>query len=234
MLDPDHYQKIVFLTGAGVSVASGIPPFRGPGGFWNDQEIERCATAEALERDPELVWRAFAPLREAARKARPNAAHRIMAELESRHPQVHLLTQNVDGLHLAAGSRRVVELHGNIHRTRCTRCESPAFTDESLDFRACPQCGAALRFDIVLFHEMLDPEALRLTAEALRGVDLFVAVGTSGTVYPAAGFAASAQADGAWLVLVNLEPAPGGWYDQQVVGRAEEVLPGLFKRPEAS
>ena len=228
MLDPEKYLKIVFLTGAGISVASGIPPFRGPGGFWNDQEIERCATAEALARDPEVVWRAFAPLREAAQKARPNAAHRVLAEVEARHAGVHLLTQNVDGLHLAAGSRNVVELHGNIHRTRCTSCDLPPFVDGALEFRPCPSCRGALRYDIVLFHELLDPASLERTAEALRLADLFVAIGTSGTVYPAAGFAAAAQADGAWSVLVNLEPAPGQLYDQQVLGRAEEVLPGLF------
>lgn len=228
MFEPDRYRQIVFLTGAGVSVASGIPPFRGPGGFWNDREIERVATAEALERDPGIVWRAFTPLREAAQKAEPNAAHRTMAKLAARHPGVHVLTQNVDGLHQEAGSRDVVELHGNIHRTRCTRCHLPAFVDTELKFRNCPECKAPLRLDIVLFHEMLDPRDLHRSSELLRAVDLFVAVGTSGTVYPAAGFAATARSHGAHVVLVNLEAAPTHAYDQQFIGRAEEVLPGLF------
>lgn len=227
-MDIARYRKIVFLTGAGASVASGLPPFRGPGGLWNDEELELVATAEALARDPELVWRAFAPLREGALRARPNAGHQVIADLERRHPGVHVLTQNVDGLHRAAGNTRVVELHGNILRSRCTACPLAPFADERLDFRGCPECGQPLRFDIVLFHEMLDPVAMLMTAEILRAVDLFVAVGTSGTVYPAAGFAAAARADGARTMLVNLEAAETDLYHEQVLGRAEEVLPRLF------
>lgn len=224
-MDIARYRKIVFLTGAGASVASGLPPFRGPGGLWDDEELERVATAEALRSDPERVWRAFAPLREGALRAQPNAAHQAIAALERRHPGVHVLTQNVDGLHAAAGNTRVVELHGSIRRSRCTACRLAPFADDRLDFRGCPECGEALRFDIVLFHE---PVEMGATAGILRAVDLFVAVGTSGTVYPAAGFAAAARADGARTVLVNLEAAETDLYHEQVLGRAEEVLPRLF------
>lgn len=222
------YKRIVILTGAGISVASGIAPFRGPGGLWTDHDIERCATAQALAKTPEVVWEAFAELRRKSAITEPNAAHFAMAGLEQRQPSTVILTQNIDGLHQKAGSKQVLELHGNIHRSRCTHCQRSAFTDNNPEYRKCDKCGAPLRYDIVLFNENLNHEVMRRTEAALLSCDLLIAAGTSGLVYPAAGFAQLAKSIGAYTVLVNLEPVHSHVYDKQVIGKAEEVMPELL------
>lgn len=230
----DRYERIVVLTGAGISVASGLRPFRGPGGIWDDEGLERFATAEALADDPRQVWKAFGPMRPVTAAAEPNAAHRALAEAEQRLGRpLFVLTQNIDGLHARAGSRHVVELHGNIMRTRCTACDLPPFEDHEPhvdDAPLCPRCGSYLRPDILLFHEPFPPEVERDVRRSLFDSNLFLAVGTSGTVWPAAGFVQVARADGARTVLVNLEDLEDGSdFDEIVLGRAEEVLPRLLR-----
>lgn len=232
-----EYRKIVALTGAGVSVASGLPTYRGPDGIWDD-DVVKYAMAETWNEDPLGVWRQFARLRSGLLDAVPNAAHHALVDLQQRlspSQELHLITQNVDGLHQAAGSEPVIELHGNLRRTRCSEsnCESEAFSDLTVEFTVlpiCEQCGGILRPDIVLFGEPLSWRVERDATHALRGCDLFLAIGTSGTVTPAANFVRSANYEGARTVLVNLEPMDprNPYFDAEVLGRAEDVLPGLF------
>ena len=223
-----NYRNIVVLTGAGISVASGIAPFRGPGGTWTEKDIDECATAQALRRDPRKVWEAFAFVRDKANKVEPNAAHKALAELESKHPNTWILTQNIDGLHQKAGSHNVIELHGTIHRSQCTRYCSDAFEDKAIEFHNCEKCGAPLRYDIVLFNENLDSEVIYKSRDLLEHADLFLVVGTSGIVYPAAGFVPVAKHAVAHVVIVNLEELHYGKGIEQINGKAEEILPSLF------
>lgn len=235
---PGTYRKIVVLTGAGVSAASGLPTYRGPGGVWERDEVARYATADAWAADPLAVWRMLGALRGAVRTTRPNPAHLALAAFERGLPvgvEFTLITQNVDGLHQAAGSQNVLELHGALRRTRCSgeRCEHQIADDPVTQPDAlprCPACGAALRPDVTLFGEWLSAEADHGSRRALRDCDLFVAVGTSGIVTPAASFVRSAKYEGARTILVNLEPmeSPSPYFDEEILGRAEDVLPQLF------
>jgi NAD-dependent deacetylase len=237
-LDLRTYQRIVILTGAGLSAGSGLPTYRGPGGLWErDEGLASLATAEALERDPAGVWRMFASLRADIRAVEPNAGHQALAELQRRYrgrKQIQVFTQNVDGLHQRAGSDEVFELHGSLLRSRCTdpSCGLPPSDDrrDDPDPPPCPRCGAALRPDVTLFGEMLPFQAEHAAKRALRDVDLFLAIGTSGTVSPASNFVRSAEYVGAHTVLINLEPMdpPNPSFKEQHLGRAEELLPVLL------
>lgn len=178
-------RSVVVLTGAGVSADSGIPTFRGAGGLWREFRPEELATPEAFRRDPALVWEWYEWRRRLIREAKPNAAHESLARIAD----AVIVTQNVDGLHARAGSRDVVELHGNILRARCMR-EGTRRMHEG-PFETIPpycECGAMLRPDVVWFGEMLPEEALGRAMSAVRGADLMLVIGTSGVVYPAAGF----------------------------------------------
>ena len=237
-IDPRAYRKIVVLSGAGISVASGLPTYRGVGGLWQDDELPRFAQASAWRTDPLGLWNAFAPMRDALSRVRPSAGHLALAAFEERQPaghELHVITQNVDGLHGAAGSRRVIELHGNLRRSRCAseRCASAPFEDDRASFErlpTCPTCGALQRPDIVLFGESLSVAAEHGAKRALRDCDLFIAVGTSGLVSPAAGFVRSAKYEGARTILVNLEPTDpaNAYFDDELLGRAELLLPELL------
>jgi len=232
-IDLARYRRVVALTGAGISVASGLRPYRGPGGLWEEGDTAKSADAEALARDPRSVWKLFGGMRAVARAARPSAAHEALARAEQVvGGALTILTQNVDGLHQRAGSSRVVEIHGSLFRTRCTRCDAPAFADESPhdEVPACAACGALLRPDVVLFGEPLPVDAEWHAKHALRDCDLFLAIGTSGTVDPAARFVRWAEFEGARTVLVNLEPMtpPSAAFREQVLGPADEVVPGLL------
>ena len=179
-------RRTVVLTGAGVSADSGIPTFRGAGGLWRNFRPEELATPEAFRRDPALVWEWYEWRRKLIREAKPNAAHEALARL----PGAVIVTQNVDGLHARAGSRDVVELHGNIFRVRCVREHATSVHEEAFD-EIPPRCtcGALLRPDVVWFGEALPEEALARAGAAVHGTDLLLVIGTSGVVYPAAGFA---------------------------------------------
>jgi NAD-dependent deacetylase len=232
------YRRIVILTGAGVSAASGIRTFRGAGGLWEEMDPAQAGSLSALKTQPKAVWQLFGPLRRQLSSALPNAAHEALAAAEARlTPRQHwsLLTQNVDGLHQRAGSRAVVELHGTVHRTRCSRedCSLPPFEDAAThedNVPLCPRCGSPLRPDVVLFEEPI-PAAQEMQAKAaLRECDLFIAVGTSGAVTPAANFVRSADYAGARTILVNLEPMEprNRYFQEEYLGRAEELLPQLI------
>jgi NAD-dependent deacetylase len=176
--------RVVVFTGAGVSAESGIPTFRGAGGLWRDFRAEDLATPHAFARDPELVWQWYEWRRGLVRAAQPNAAHLAIAKL----PRAVVVTQNVDGLHARAGSRDIVELHGNIFRVRCTRERK---TMDAFDaFATTPpqcECGALLRPDVVWFGEPLPPDAWERATDVISEADLLLVVGTSRVVYPAAG-----------------------------------------------
>ncbi|MCB0216631.1 MAG: NAD-dependent deacylase [Chloroflexi bacterium] len=218
---------IVVLTGAGVSAESGIPTFREAGsGRWAGVDPETVATRTAFRRDPQRVWDWYAERRARIDRAQPNPAHRALVELERRSAAFLLVTQNVDGLHRAAGSRALIELHGNIHRLRCfdedralTESEAAAGDGTERPPR-CPRCGGRLRPDVVWFGEPLDPRSLERVWRALGSCDLFLSVGTSGWVEPAASLAREAGARGARLVEINPEPTP-------LTSRVDHCLRGL-------
>ncbi|MCY1022932.1 SIR2 family NAD-dependent protein deacylase [Pyxidicoccus sp. MSG2] len=231
------WRQVVVLTGAGISVASGLPTYRGPGGLWTLREAEEVPDAAMAAREPSRVWSLFGPMRKHLRAAAPNAAHLALAEWESRPVPGRtftLVTQNVDGLHTLAGSRNVVELHGSLLRTRCgnPKCGLPPFEDltERVQAEPCERCGQPLRPDITLFDEPLPVDAEWAAKKALRECDLFLAVGTSGTVSPASNFVRGAKYAGAWTLLLNLTPMQPRHpdFDVEVLGRAEVLLPFLL------
>jgi NAD-dependent deacetylase len=221
--------RVFVLTGAGISAESGLATFRGSGGLWNGYRVEQVATPEAWEADPALVWKFYSMRRRDAMAAEPNAAHRALARLEDRMGErLFLCTQNVDDLHERGGSRRVHHMHGSLFESRCVECERP-FADRAgyeQQLPVCVKCGAALRPHIVWFGEVpLDMEGIYRELE--RATHLLV-VGTSGSVYPAAGFVRVARAAGAKTIYVGPEePLNVGEFDEIILGTAVEVLPGL-------
>lgn len=237
-VDLRTYRRIVVLTGAGISVASGLRPYRGQGGLWNDHpESAALVTAAAMKRDPRAVWAFVNTMRSQVQHASPNAAHLALAHAESLlapGAELYVITQNVDGLHQRAGSTRVVELHGSLARTRCSSrsCDLPVYEDHETSPEAplCPRCQSVLRHDVVLFDEEIPVDPEWATKKALRGCDLFIAIGTSGTVYPAANLVRSAEFERARTLLINLDPMSprNPAYEHEILGKAEEILPALF------
>lgn len=227
--------RVAVLTGAGVSAESGVATFRGAGGLWEGYRVEDVATPMAFARDPELVWRFYNARRENLRSVRPNPGHFALAALESRYGDGHftLITQNVDGLHKAAGTRRLLELHGNIRRVRCTQCKVIEDRgDGSLDpLPSCTACGALVRPDIVWFHEMLPEDTWTQSAAAVNDCRCLLVVGTSAVVYPAASLIPLARAVGARVIEVNLEPSDARHLcDVGLYGPSGEMLPKLVER----
>lgn len=223
---------MVVLTGAGVSAESGVPTFRGPGGLWRQYRPEDLATPEAFARDPRLVWEWYAWRREVIAPLRPNAAHRALASLEARTPEFLLATQNVDGLHTAAGSRRLVELHGTIWRLRCTACAHSG-DDRRVPLPEVPPrcaCGELLRPDVVWFGEALPEGPVTEAFEAARQAEAVLVVGTSSLVYPAAALPQVARAAGAFVIEVNPEPTPlTALADLSLRGPAAAIVPAIVE-----
>jgi NAD-dependent deacetylase len=222
-------RSIVILTGAGMSAESGLATFRGPDGLWEGHWVEDVCTPEALARDPDLVHRFYDERRAKLHDVAPNAGHVALARLDAQWPGALLIvTQNVDDLHERAGARRLIHMHGALRSALCARCGTRrAWEGPMPPGNACPQCGApALRPDIVFFGEI--PYDMERIGEALAGADLFVAIGTSGLVYPAAGFVRAARAAGARTIELNLEPsAVGAWFDESRAGPATRTVPEL-------
>lgn len=223
---------IAALTGAGISAESGVPTFRdAQTGLWARYKPEELATPQAFRRDPKLVWEWYAWRRELVSKAEPNPGHYALAELEARTPHFTLITQNVDGLHQRAGSRNIVELHGNIHRTRCFECGAPveSWADDSRVPPHCPKCDGLLRPDVVWFHEML-PHAARVAAiDATNACDVLFSVGTSGVVEPAASLPFEVLRRGAVVIEVNPNATPLSDHATFVLrGPAGVILPELL------
>jgi NAD-dependent deacetylase len=231
MGDMNQIRNIVILTGAGISAESGIDTFRsganGSGGLWENHRVEDVATPEAFARDPNLVLRFYDMRREAIQDKLPNPAHFALAKLEERWPgKLLLVTQNVDDLHERAGSRRVLHMHGEHLNAWCTSCDVRSrWTGPLFDRPPCPVCSArSLRPDVVWFGEM--PYRMGEIYAALREADLFVSIGTSGAVYPAAGFVQNAVELGAQTLELNLERSQGShMFQESRLGKASAVVP---------
>ena len=227
--------RVAVLTGAGVSAESGVPTFRGAGGLWEGHRVEDVATPEAFARDPALVWRFYNARRAKLWTVRPNDGHAALARMEQRWgpDNFAVCTQNIDGLHRAAGSRTVHELHGNLARVRCTGCRRVE-DRPGVDLPELPRCGACgelLRPDIVWFHEMLPADVWRDAGRAAGLCECFLVVGTTAVVYPAAGLIDLARQRGAAVIEVNPEAtAASNQADVSLRGKSGEILPLLLER----
>jgi NAD-dependent deacetylase len=224
-------KKIVALTGAGISAESGLATFRdAQTGLWSKFKPEELATAEAFRQNPKLVSDWYAWRREQALKAQPNAGHLALAEMENRAPGFLLVTQNVDGLHARAGSKRMVELHGNIHRFRCFENDC---VNDNFDIKQgrCRSCGGHLRPAVVWFGEMLPVDVLESAIVAAEDCDIFFSIGTSSLVYPAADLWRRAKNNRAIVIEINKDPTPlTPLADYSFLGQAGEILPELVRR----
>lgn len=225
--------RVFVLTGAGISAESGIRTFRDAGGLWEEHRVEDVASPEGWARDPKLVWRFYSLRRAQALECRPNPAHVALAELgRAIGDRLFLCTQNVDPLHERAGSRDVLHMHGELLKTRCERCDRVPFHDEVQylgELPRCDACGGRLRPHICWFGEV--PFDMEVIGRALDACDVFVSVGSSGVVYPAAGFvrAVRRRVEPAFTVYVGPEePDNARAFDEHRLGKAGDVLPGLF------
>lgn len=220
-------RNIVILTGAGISAESGIDTFRSAGGLWEQHNVDDVATPEGFARNPDLVLNFYDMRREALVKVTPNPAHEALARLDAEFSgELLIVTQNVDDLHERAGAKRVLHMHGELKSALCTACEMRSPWDATLSDRpACPVCQAAsLRPDVVWFGEM--PYQMERIYAAIRSADLFVSIGTSGAVYPAAGFVRDARDLGVQTLELNLDRSEGShWFHESRQGRAGEIVP---------
>jgi NAD-dependent deacetylase len=231
-------RSVMVLTGSGISAESGLPTFRGVGGLWRTHRVEELASPRGFARDPRLVWTWYAERRRAHAAVEPSPAHVALAEMEKRVPDFTLATQNVDSLHLLAGSRNVLELHGKMREAKCTRCDARrplddvvlSLSTDGFDVSALRhECGGMWRPDIVWFGEALPAGALEAAFEAARRAELMLVVGTSGMVQPAASLATK-RATRAYVVEVNPEEtALTAHVDRSIRARASDVLPRLVR-----
>ena len=225
----NEIHNIVILTGAGISAESGVATFRGPDGLWEGHRVEDVATPEAFDRDPALVQKFYDERRVKLKTVEPNAAHQALARLDAQWGgDLLLVTQNVDDLHDRAGSKRLLHMHGELNSAWCMACgdRSPFIAGEMAAGPACPKCDQSgyLRPDIVWFGEM--PYEMERIELALAQCDIFVSIGTSGAVYPAAGFVQSARHYGAHTLEMNLDPSEGSIYFQESrMGKAGKLVP---------
>ncbi len=226
----DAAKNVCVLTGAGISAESGVPTFRGGGNsaVWKGMPFDQISSARMVRENLAEVWEWFDYRRDILKDCQPNAGHFALANWQNKFDDLTLVTQNIDGLHTAAGSSEVIELHGNIHRAICIKCEN------RFDIRGkiphvpdnCDECGAKVRPDVVLFGEMLPFDAFEKAEKSARKSELFFVIGTSALVYPAAGLAGIAKRSGAFLVEINPEETPmTNFCDETIRGKAGEVLP---------
>ncbi len=223
-----EFRNIVVLTGAGISADSGLATFRGADGFWEGHRVEDVATPEGFRRDPALVHQFYDARRSRLGEVEPNAAHKALARLDAEwHGELLIVTQNVDDLHERAGAKRLLHMHGELTKGWCLACDDRFAWQGPMGQEAnCPTCQTAgqVRPDIVWFGEM--PYDMERIERALQKADLFVSIGTSGAVYPAAGFVQTARYCGARCIEMNLEPSQGSiFFDESRMGRAKEVVP---------
>jgi len=232
-LDPFSFRRIVFFTGAGMSRESGVPTYRGQGGVWENYRYEEYACQEAFDRNPDMVMAFHEVRRKAVSECRPHQGHTILADLERVHEDVWIVTQNIDGIHQRAGSTRVVELHGSLFRVRCPIHGVREDSGIAYARKTCERCGNRLRPDIVWFGDMLDPGVTSRAVSLISNCDLFVSIGTSAVVWPAAGFPDYARSNGSLTVEINPEStARSGHYDRVVRAGASEALGSLFASGE--
>jgi len=228
-------RRVTALTGAGVSAASGIPTFRGENGLWKNVRAETLATPEAFENDPKLVWEWYDWRRQMIQTARPNAAHDVLARWTRERSGFTTITQNVDGLHEKAGTQRLIRLHGSIWHVRCWRACAAGrrdWVDTTVPQPRlpplCPHCGTIVRPGVVWFGEALNPEDVS-AASGATNCDVFLAIGTSAIVYPAAGLVHEAKRHGAMTIEINVDDTDAsGRVDVAIKGKAEEILPALM------
>ncbi len=224
-------KSVTVLTGAGISADSGVPTFRGPDGLWKNFRPEELASPDAFDRDPKLVWEWYNWRRELLATKIPNPAHEALVKLEALIPNFWVITQNVDGLHAAAGTQHLSEIHGNIWKVRCIQCQQVT-ENHALPVSfppSCTACGGLLRPHIVWFGESLATDDLEQSYAALQRCDILLIIGTSGLVYPAASFAPVAKDHGAFVVELNLETTPhSSVVDVSFQGRAKELVPLLL------
>lgn len=218
--------NVAVLTGAGVSAESGIPTFRSNGGFWQQYRFEDLATPEAFHRDPKFVWTWYEERRRAIAKAKPNAGHHALAELEKQKPSFTLITQNVDGLHDLAGSKNIIKLHGDIWTVRCLKCgQEQVDRSELANLPPRCECGGMLRPGVVWFGEALPPGAIERATLAVHHADVLIVAGTSAQVYPAAGLIPLARA------VIEINPEATAFSDDvtfSLRGTSAEILPALL------
>ena len=224
--------RVAVLTGAGISAESGVPTFRGDEGLWQNYRATDLATPEAFDRDPELVWKFYNWRRELISRITYNPAHKALVDMERLVPNFTLITQNVDGLHLLAGSRNLLEIHGNLWKVRCTKCQKITL-DRSPDLGEspkCKSCGGLLRPHVVWFGESLDPSILNQSIGASRMSQVMLVIGTSSVVQPAASLALEAKSGGAVVAEINLETTPHSHLmDFFLLGKAVEIVPKLVE-----
>jgi len=224
-------RHVCILTGAGVSAESGVPTFReAQDGLWAQYQPQDLATPEAFLADPALIWRWYRWRRELVAEAKPNPGHHAIAQLEGVVPRLTLVTQNVDNLHQRAGNRNVIEFHGNIFEDCCYADGTSHTGDDSLDVPTCPDCGGHLRPGVVWFGEAIPEHALNESCAAAVDCDVFLSVGTSSVVYPAAGLADLAKGNGALVVEINPNPTVhASSFDFAIAEKSGVILPKLVE-----
>jgi NAD-dependent deacetylase len=225
--------KVVVLTGAGISAASGIPTFRGKEGLWKNYSPHELATPQAFTTQPNLVWEWYLWRRDLIRKVKPNPAHIALVELEKINPNYTLITQNVDNLHQEAGSKQVIELHGNIMKNICFDCSNPVTMEISFEdgIPQCLECGGLIRPGVVWFGEMLPYQALHNAQQAANECHLCLSIGTSGVVEPAASIPFMARGNGAYLIEINPEETPlTAHSDLFLQESADKILPDIIQQ----
>lgn len=227
-----QFKRIVILTGAGISAESGLSTFRDTTGIWTQYDWREVATIEGFRKNPALVQEFYNKRRSAHRDVKPNAAHAALARLEAEHPDATIVTQNVDGLHEAAGAKRVIHMHGEMRKVFCMQCGERREWSGDLSVKTvCRACGTAggVRPGVVWFGEM--PYHMERIGGLLASCDHFISIGTSGNVYPAAGFVAQARAGGAHTIELNLEPSEGAsLFHDAIYGPASTVVPAYVEK----
>lgn len=222
---------VAAVTGAGISAASGIPTFRGKEGLWRKYKPEELANFAAFQKNPQLVWEWYAWRRKIVQKAQPNLGHYALVDMERLFPEFILITQNVDNLHQRAGSKHIIELHGNITRSKCSRCGKPYQPEVNPEqgIPACPECGGLIRPDVVWFGETLPEAAISRAQEAAMQSEVFFSIGTSAVVEPAASLPYIARGNGAYVVEINPDKTPlTDVADEHLNGPADKILPALI------
>lgn len=231
-------RAIVAFTGAGVSAESGVPTFRGTDGIWSKLKPEELASMNAFMKNPAMVWEWYAHRKKIMSGITPNPGHNALVRMENLAPSFAVITQNIDNLHRRAGSRRIYELHGNIERNYCMKCGTAygsEFAVAETGLPLCPSCGGLVRPDVVWFGEMLPEDEWNASVRAAEGADLFMSIGTSAAVYPAASLPLIARRSGAYIVEINPEPTPlTPQADEFLQGPSGVILPLLADAMESA
>ncbi len=223
-IDVNKYNNIVFFTGAGMSAESGVPTYRGSGGICHKYNYEEFACQNAFERNPEKVLDFHELRRKSVLECQPHGGHKFISELQKLHDSVTIVTQNIDGMHQRAGSENVIELHGSLWRLRCDAC-GITIDDigESFANKKC-DCGNCLRPDITWFGDMLNSHVFQQASDVIQKCDLSISIGTSGVVWPAAGFPNEAKGNGAYCIEINTEQTELSYlFDEVIIGKASEI-----------